>query len=303
MEPILERLPPGGRLAVIRLRSLGDCVLTTPALQLLKEFRPDLQVAVVVEPRFSAVFEQSPWVDRILAPSAQRLAVWRPDLVINFHGGTRSIGLTVASRAKYRAGFQHYRAEWAYNVLIPRAQEVLGVDRRVHTAEHLGSAMFYLGVSAREIPRASLHAEPYSRSRPYAVIHPFASAPDKAWPDGRFIAVAQHLRHHGGLDPVVLCGPADDPAPFAQFETIRNAPLAKVQSIIGSAALFIGNDSGPAHIAAALGVPLVVLFGPSDSVVWAPWKPVAAEQLVRSAIDDIQIGEVLHAVEQLKVRA
>jgi heptosyltransferase-3 len=298
MNPLLERLPAGGRLAVIRLRSLGDCVLTTPALQIVKEARPDLRIAVVVDPRFAAVFEHSPYVDRILGASVPAIAGWRPDLAINFHGGTRSIALTAASRAPHRAGFQHYRARWVYNVILPRAQEVLGVERKVHTAEHLASAMFYLGVPPREIPRATLYADPYPRARPYAVIHPFASAPEKTWPADRFIAVARALRD---LDPVILCGPGDDPSPFAGFEIVRNAPLAQVKSLIRSASLFIGNDSGPAHMAAACGVPLVVLFGASDSVVWAPWKPVAAEALVQSPITGITIADVLRAAGQLRV--
>jgi heptosyltransferase III len=303
MKPILERLPAGGRLAIIRLRSLGDCVLTTPALQILKEARPDLRVAVVVEPRFSAVFEHSPYVDRVLPPSIQSLARWRPDLAINFHGGTRSIILTLASRARYRAGFRHYRAAWTFNVTMPRAQEVLGVERKVHTAEHLASAMFYLGVPQRDIPRASLFADDWPHSRPYAVIHPFASAPDKAWPVDRFAAVARHLREHGELEPVILCGPEDDPSPFAGFETVRNAPLSHVKSAIRSASLFIGNDSGPAHLAAAFGIPVVVLFGPSDSTVWAPWKPVAAEILTGAPIAQISTTVVVRAIEHLKVRA
>ena len=301
MTPILERLPAGGRIAVIRLRSLGDCVLTTPALQILKEARPDLRVAVVVEPRFAAVFEHNPVVDRILAPSVPAAARWRPDLVINFHGGTRSIALTAAARAAYRAGFQHYRARWAYNVILPRAQEVLGVDRKVHTAEHLASAMFYLGAVRREIPRATLFADPWPHGRPYAVIHPFASAPDKTWPADRFTAVARAIRE--SLDPVILVGPGDDPSAFLEFETVRNAPLSQVKSLIRSASLFIGNDSGPAHMAAAFGIPLVVLFGASDSLVWAPWKPAAAESLIRPSIVEISIADVLRSVEELKVRA
>jgi ADP-heptose:LPS heptosyltransferase len=56
-------------------------------------------------------------------------------------------------------------------------------------------------------------------------------------------------------------------------------------------------------MACALGVPLVVLFGPSDHVIWAPWKPVAAEQVVREVITDITAGEVIRAIDQLKVRA
>lgn len=297
----LERLPEGGRVAVIRLRSLGDCVLTTPALRILKRYRPDLDVAVVVEPRFAAVFDGNPDVDRILDPSLGALARLRPRFVINLHGGTRSIGLTVASAAPRRAGFQHYRALRAYNVVMPRAQEVLGEERTVHTAEHLASAMFYLGVPQGEIPRARLFAQPWSEAprRAYCVIHPFASAPEKAWPAERFAAVARSLRD---LEPVILCGPADDPSPFREFTVLKGLSLEKVKPAIRSATLFIGNDSGPAHMACAFGIPQVVLYGPSDPVVWAPWKPVAAETLISADISRIAVDDVLGAVEQVKAR-
>jgi ADP-heptose:LPS heptosyltransferase len=71
MPTVLERLPPGARIAVIRLRSLGDSVLTTPALRLLKSHRPDLRVTVIVEPRFAAVFSENPDVDSISARAAR----------------------------------------------------------------------------------------------------------------------------------------------------------------------------------------------------------------------------------------
>ena len=73
----------------------------------------------------------------------------------------------------------------------------------------------------------------------------------------------------------MLAGPSDDAAPFAPFEVLKNAPLRDVKNLMSGAALFIGNDSGPAHIAAAFGVPVVVLFGPSNPVTWAPWRTEA----------------------------
>src|SRR5713226_8624329 len=97
MTRVLDRLPSGSRIAVIRLRSLGDCVLTTPALALLKAHRPDVRIGVVVEDRFAAVFEINPDVDEILPPRASRLFPFRPRVAINFHGGTRSFGLMLAS--------------------------------------------------------------------------------------------------------------------------------------------------------------------------------------------------------------
>src|ERR1700722_6821719 len=97
MPSLLERLPSGSRIAVIRLRSLGDCVLTTPALALLKAYRPDVLVAVGVGERFRAVFEGNPDVDEILAPQIGEIRKWRARLVLNLHGGTRSMVLIAAS--------------------------------------------------------------------------------------------------------------------------------------------------------------------------------------------------------------
>ena len=153
MESLLARLPSRSRIAVIRLRSMGDCVLTTPALALLKAYRPDLQVRVVVEPRFAGVFEDNPDVDEISPRVGGRV-----DLALNLHGGTRSMWMTLASGAKFGVGFGHHRFSGIYSQRIPRAQEILGEERPVHTAEHLASAMFWLGVPRTEIPRAKLVA-------------------------------------------------------------------------------------------------------------------------------------------------
>jgi heptosyltransferase III len=302
MEPVLGRLAAGSRIAVIRLRSLGDSVLTTPALALLKEFRPDLRIAVVVEPRFRAIFERNPAIDRILEPSVFELVRWRPQLAINFHGGTRSIVLTLASGARYRAGFMHYRARWAYNVVLPRAQWVFGEERTVHTAEHLASAMFYLGVPPRDIPRARLFSDAWPGRAPYALIHPFASSPDKAWPAEKFAAVARHLKDRRGLTPVIVCGPGDDASAFAGCERLT-ASLAELKAAMTSAALFVGNDSGPAHMAAACGLPVAVLFGTSDARVWAPWKAVASQTISNRDLAAVSVEEVLGAIARLEVRA
>ena len=129
MRNVLEELPRPGRVAIVRLRSLGDCVLSTPALALLKRARADLRVAVVAEARFHAVFEHNPDVDEILRPEPGMLRRWRPDLCLNLHGGTRSAFITLVSGARWRAGFGHFRHQFAYNVHIPRAQEILG-DRK-----------------------------------------------------------------------------------------------------------------------------------------------------------------------------
>jgi ADP-heptose:LPS heptosyltransferase len=292
MDHVLDRLPPGSRVAVLRLRSLGDCVLTTPALALLRQARPDLEIAVVVEDAYAAVFNGNPAVDRILKPGVAALVRWHPRLILNLHGGTRSIQLTLAARAPLRAGFAHFRFQSVYNVRIPRAQEILGVERAVHTAEHLASAMFYLGVSRSEVPRALLFA---SSPEPgtYAVLHPFASHAAKTWPAPNFVLAAQRLRE-AGLTPVFIGAMADDFAPFSGYRCVAGASLESVKNLIAGASLFIGNDSGPAHIAAAFGKPALLLFGASDAAVWGPWK---TENVIRSVSADAR--EVLDALPAL----
>jgi ADP-heptose:LPS heptosyltransferase len=296
---VLDRLSKGARVTVIRLRSLGDCVLTTPAIHLLKQFRPDLDVAVVVEDRFAAVFSGNSDISAVLPPKAPAVALRRAELCLNLHGGTRSMGLLAASAARFRAGYAHHRGAALYNVRIPTAQQILGISRKVHTAEHLASAVFFLGVPVSDIPRARLFAKPAERTRPYAVIHPTASSPEKTWPAERFLEIAGSIP----IDVVFILGPGEDPAPFRDYEFLSGAPLEDTKSLLSGASLFIGNDSGPAHMAAAFGVPAVVLFGPADPVIWAPWKAPAEQIVANGPIESITVVQVAAALDRLRVRA
>lgn len=304
MSSVLDRLPRGSRAGIVRLRSLGDCILTTPAVRLLKRARPDVSIGVVVEPRFVAVFEENPDVDAILEPSASALRRFRPDLCLNLHGGGTSARLTALSGARVRAGFAHFRFQPLYNVRIPRAQEILGVSRKVHTAEHVAAAMFYLGVPKGEIPESRLFAAKSETGRtPYAVIHPMASEPAKTWPVERFLAVADYLRGVLELEPVFIAGPGEDLSAFHRFTTRSNGMLAKTKQLIAGASLFVGNDSGPAHMAAAFQIPTIVLFGPSDPVVWAPWRTASEVIIAENGIQNIPQQQVFEALQHLRVHA
>ena len=297
---MLDQLPSGAKVLIIRLRSLGDCVLTTPAIHILKQHRPDLRVAVMVEDRFADVFRGNPDVNAVLPPHPAAALIWNPKLTINFHGGSRSMWLTIASTARYRAGFGHFRNASIYNLRVPRAQEILGEERTVHTAEHMASAMFWLGARRMEIPRARLFAPVVPAEKPYAVIHALASAVHKSWPAERFLEIARSLRH---LEPVFIGGPGDDLSAFSEFRTQVNTSLKDTLVLMQSASLFVGNDSGPAHIAAAFGVPLVVLFGESDPVIWAPWRATARTLVAGGPMDRIATADVAAAIDALGVAA
>lgn len=135
--------------------------------------------------------------------------------------------------------------------------------------------------------------------RGLAVIHPFASEPAKTWPAERFAEVAKQLP-----DSLFIAGPDDDTSSFNGFRVLIGAPLADVKILISEARVFIGNDSGPAHIAAAFGVPVVAIFGSSNPVTWAPWRTEARVLTSPNGIGAIETADVMAAVESLrKVRA
>ena len=302
MGSLLETLPRGSRVAIIRLRSLGDCVLTTPAIELLKHFRDDLDISVVVEDRFRDLFEGNPDIARVLPPELGSLRALRPRLCLNFHGGTRSAWMTAFSGAVLRAGFGHFRWQAAYNRRIPRAQQILGVERKVHTAEHIASAIFWLGVPAAEIPRARLIARPSAGRESCAVIHPIASSPAKTWRADGFVQIARHLQANG-TEPVFIGALGDDLSAFRGFRILSGAPLAHIKSLAAGASVFVGNDSGPAHIAAAFGVPSVVIFGDSDPALWGPWRTPAEVISDPAGIAAVRVDQVLGALTRLRVHA
>jgi ADP-heptose:LPS heptosyltransferase len=157
--------------------------------------------------------------------------------------------------------------------------------------------MFYLGVPQDEIPRARLFATPRASQRPYAVLHPTASATDKTWPSANFLEVAEHMQNRLGLEPLFIAGPGESLDAFAQYRCFAGSPLDEIKSLLAGASLFVGNDSGPAHMAAAFGLPVVVLFGASDPDIWRPWRTESSVLTNRAGIHSIATAEATQAIE------
>jgi ADP-heptose:LPS heptosyltransferase len=169
----------------------------------------------------------------------------------------------------------------------------------------MASAMFFLGAPVVEVPRARIAAShgrsAYSPVGPYSLIHPLAATPEKTWPSDHFLELARHLDRSLGLEPVFVGGPGEDLSPFKPYRTVSGAPLGEVLKLTRDAAFFAGNDSGPAHIAAAFGTPQLVVFGPSDSEVWAPWRTPAEILKAEGAISGISVDRAIRATERLLV--
>jgi hypothetical protein len=121
-----------------------------------------------------------------------------------------------------------------------------------------------------------------------AVIHPFSGSPKKCWPLDRYQALARQLEPHM---PVRWCAGPEERLPDA----VRIADLYELACWLATARVYIGNDSGITHLAAAVGAPVVALFGPTDPRIWAP-RGRQVRVIAKSAIADITVDEVLAAV-------
>lgn len=304
---LLPGLPAGARIVLIRLRSIGDVILLTPALQLLKEWRPDLKAAVVVESRFRELLEDNPDIDELIDPGggsglskiASRFRAVRAirhrnfSLCINLHGGPTGTLLARTSAARWKVGFEYYRSRGVYDVLVPDTRGILG-QPAIHTTEHQAAMFFYLGMPRQVIPRARLFITPRHRAwwqekreslgiaegREYAIVHPTALYATKQWSAEHFAKLGAFLERGAGLLPVYSCGPGESEvldavqrAGGTSLVRLEGASLGQFAAAIAGARIFIGNDSGPAHMAAALARPVVVIFGSSSSVIWGPWPP------------------------------
>lgn len=319
-DSLFQQLPENSRVLFIRLRNLGEAVLDTANLRALKRFRPDLEITTLVEAIYTDLFAADPDIEAIALPRGSgnkrssfsgRLGVIKEirdrkfAAVINLHGGPTSAQLTFASGAKHRVAPAHFRNGYAYNLRVPPVDEILnqpGVGQRLHTVENQFAEFQWLGLpdeqpapthlhvasSLREAALAKLSEAGIDPSKPYAVLAPTNEFYTKRWMPERFAAVAEVLIERG-FQIVQTGAPTDEQR--AQMQAVQKATKQKLASlssltigelvaVIAGAKLFVGNDSGPAHIAAAVKTPLVVMFGPASSVRWSPWR--APSELVQN---------------------
>jgi ADP-heptose:LPS heptosyltransferase len=106
-----------------------------------------------------------------------------------------------------------------------------------------------------------------------------------------------------GTDPVFVGGTGDDLSPFRAFRTVSGAPLAQIKQLLATASVFVGNDSGPAHMAAAFGLPVVAIFGASDPAIWGPWRTASEIVSAPGGIARVETGQVVEALTRLRVPA
>jgi hypothetical protein len=164
------------------------------------------------------------------------------------------------------------------------------LDALPPSVERIHAADFFLkqaGCSGAAIPRIQCPPAP---SADFAVIHPFSGSPRKNWPLERYRGLAQRLAL-----PVRWCaGPEEKLEDATRIDN-----LYQLASWLASARLYIGNDSGITHLAAAVGVPTVAIFGPTDPAVWAPRGDRV--NVLSGNLNEISVDRVLKAAESITI--
>lgn len=285
----------GGILA-IRLRTLGDVVLVTPALRALGRGHPGRPLEVVTEARYAPLLAGLPEVSRVwearrssagTVELAWRLRERRFDWAVDFFGNPRSALLTRGCGARRRAGYEVRGRAGAYHVRVPRTLAPAPGRREHAAATHVRLAVAAGGIPDGEDPRVSLPEAARAAAGPLleraGVGDPGRTVglvaagtwATKTWPLGHAALLARELMSAGR--PVLLLGGPGEEAVAATMARlapgIRLLPpcdVGTLGAVIERLGAVAGTDSGPRHLAAALGRPTFAWFGPTHPDTWNP---------------------------------
>lgn len=287
--------PSVKRILLIKLRYLGDVVLSTPVLPLLRKQFPEAKMTFLVNPVTAAVLQGNPYLDEVwVLPRKpwwqqlrfiQRVREAKFDTVIDLTDGDRSAFLSWVTGAPVRLGYNRDR-RWRgkfYSQVLPSAYGSM------HMVEYHQQAIAGLGINeAVGEPEVYINSEVRqqveeefgdfsAKNQPIVLLHPTARYMFKAWPLERFAAVADWLSGQGtrvaliGSQREILIGQQImNLTKHKPVNLMGNTSLSQLTALMKRSHLLIGNDGGPMHIAAAVGCPVLGLFGPTDPAVWGP---------------------------------
>lgn len=340
------------RYLIVRLSALGDIVHALPVVAALREARPDATIDWVVDARYEAVLDFVEGIDhrfvvraaaaadaprRTTFPgtasgwvaAARVLRARRYDAALDLQGLLKSAAIARASGARRvigfdRAGLREPHAAWLLGERVP-------TDRRAHVVRKNLGLLSALGVTPPASVRmplvvpdsevaAHVVAESGGPDAPFALVNPGGGWPNKRWEPARFGELASRLRERLDLPAWVLWGPGEEDLAgevvARSHGAARQAPATSIGDVLalGSrASLVVSGDTGPLHLAAAVGAPIVGLFGPTWPQRNGPWDPDDEvisrapacgchhkRQCVRErrCLDDISVDNVFGAVER-----
>ncbi|MGD8276939.1 MAG: glycosyltransferase family 9 protein [Gemmatimonadota bacterium] len=291
--PAADWLPAGGHVCVVLLTGLGDVIHGLPIVNAIRRARPDVRITWVVEPMPAAMLEGHASIDRVVVFHKQRgiaglldlrrqLARDAFDLAINFNIYFKSVFPTVFASARTRLGFNRARTRdgvWLFsNRRLPPRPRSHTQDMFLEFLDRLGIAPGPLEWRLTRTPEEEAARRRFMDrfDRPIAAVVPASANPRKDWPAARYIELANRLDRELGLQVVLIGGPGrvETAAARAIVEgaavTVENELGDGVRRLLwltAAARLVIAPDTGPIHIARALDVPVVGLYGHTN-----PWR-------------------------------
>lgn len=286
------------RILLIKPSSLGDIVHTFPVVSAIKAQWPGVHVTWVVKRQWAELVERAEGVDRVW-PIDMTVSSWvreglalraeRFDLALDMQGLFRSGVLAWVSGAPTRVGFANGRegSPWFYTNPVPVQ------DPNVHAVDRYLSMVGALGIGLPEKPRfqfklleenlqtvrAICHRHGFVVDRPWIAMSIGARWPTKRWPLQAFAAVLDQL-YESQLGPVMIIGSSDERRGTSRLRALTASPfidlcgeipLGCLPALLSTASVMVTNDSGPMHIASALGVRVVAMFGPTSAIRTGPY--------------------------------
>ena len=293
------------RILVIKLRFHGDMLLTTPVISTLKQHYPDAKIDVLLYQDTIPILSENPDIHMLYGMSNRHTGAWgkmknlftllkklranQYDLVVNLTDQWSVAGIVrcLAAPVKLSHQFNHRLSSFwknSFTVHVPFSGKHI-VERSLSVLTPLGIDEYVTETTMRYDPKHWEHIHRQLQKQgvdgSYVVVQPTARQLFKCWDNDKFSQVIDAIQQRGY--PVILTsGPSMDDLqcindicqkcqsnPITQLAGKTNFP--ELAALIDHAALFIGVDSAPGHIAAAVHTPVISLFGPTDHVVWCPW--------------------------------
>lgn len=272
--PLAQARNPEGRMLAIRLGAMGDIIFTLPAVASLKHSFPGWHLTWAIEPQWVPLLERNPFVDSVLPVRRDTprglLDTWRLlrgarfDFAVDFQGLIKSALVASAARTGRIYGFHHGQTRERLAALF--YSDTLTTPARHMVEKHLDlAAAAGAGSALRVFPLPAGRAESDLPAGDFVIASPLAGWRSKQWPLEHYRVLARLLRRELNI-PLVLDGPHASRPLLAQIpEVVPHASsVAGLIYATRRAAAVVGVDSGPLHIAAALGRPGVALYGPTD---------------------------------------
>lgn len=294
------------RILLVRTGALGDVVHSLPAVAALRRGLPEARLAWLVEERHAPLLEDLPGLDAVLpvrldawrrrplhpgtwsqvAGAARRLRRFRPEVAIDLMGNHKAGVLAVLSGAPVRIGFaRRFRREpssavWINRPVVPEGRHA--VDRALSLVAAVGGAPeppdFGAGAllaRAPQVARELLAADP----GPWVLIHPGAGWGNKRYPAHWWGEVAGELGRVHGIEVRVASGPGEaglgeavERASGGRAAHLHAPSLYFLAAVLRRARLVLAGDTGPLHLAHALGAPVLAVMGPTDPAVTGPFR-------------------------------